>query len=404
MIKIERQQDCCGCTACEQVCHKHAITMIRDIKGFTYPNVDIKLCDKCGICDKTCPILNEREPRIPAHTYALKHNNENIRQKSSSGGAFSILANNTLTNDGVVCGAEFDHNWNVVHTMIDSSKHLSKLMGSKYVQSNLNDIFRQVKKKLQEGIPVLFSGTPCQVAGLLNYLGRIYPNLTTVDFVCHGVPSPRIWQDYLSEILIDKKNKKKHISSSSSKKEETLSHISFRDKSKGWKKYHLVINSRNKTSECSNTTLVDEYIWDNDYMLAFLEDYINRPSCHECHFRNGKSGSDYTIGDYWGIDKLYPDFFDDNGISMLLSYNGELPEYVKKNTEYLETTFDDACFGNPCIKNSWPIRPASRCFFFMHIYLGCSIHDSLKKTMLIEKYCRNIKANAKKIRIKIREI
>lgn len=391
MIKIKRQQDCCGCSTCEQVCHKHAIVMTRDTKGFTYPNVDIKLCDNCGLCDKTCPILNERELRIPAHTYALKHKDENIRQNSSSGGAFSILAKNTLTNGGVVCGATFDNNWNVVHSMIDSPNQLPKLMGSKYVQSDLNDIFRQVKEKLQRGIPVLFSGTPCQVAGLQKYLGRRYPNLTMVDFVCHGVPSPKIWQDYLSEVL-------------SHKKCEILSNINFRDKSEGWIKFHLVINTKNKTRDCGNNALVNEYIWDNDYMLAFLEDYINRPSCHECHFRNGKSGADYTIGDYWGIDILYPDFFDDNGVSLLLSYNGEIPEYVKTNTEYIETTFDNACFGNRCIKSSWPNRPISRCFFFLHNYLGYSVHDSLKKTILIEKHCKNIKANAKRIRKKLRAI
>ena len=403
MIKIERQQDCCGCTACEQVCHKHAIAMTQDIKGFTYPNVEINLCDNCGLCDKTCPILNEHELRIPAHTYALKHKDKNIRQNSSSGGAFAVFARNTLTNGGVVFGATFDQNWNVVHSMIDSPSHLYKLMGSKYVQSDLNVIFRQVKEKLQGGIPVLFSGAPCQVAGLLNYLGRRYPNLTTVDFVCHGVPSPKIWQDYLSEVLSSKKNKGKKVLHSSSKKKETLSNISFRDKSNGWIKFNFVIKTINKTTECDNI-LVNEYIWDNDYMLAFLEDYINRPSCHECHFRNGKSGADYTIGDYWCIDKLYPDFFDDKGVSLLLSYNGELPEYIKTNTVYIETTFDDACFGNICIKSSWPYRPVSRCFFFLHNYLGCSIHNSLKKTMLIEKHCRIIKEYAKKIRKKLSAI
>lgn len=394
MIRINRKQDCCGCTACEQLCHNHAITMKQDKKGFVYPHVNTKLCDDCSLCVKTCPIQNEREARIPNHTYALKHKSESIRQNSSSGGAFSVFAKETLTNGGVVFGATFDQNWNVVHSIIDSLDQLPKVMKSKYVQSNLNDIFRQVKEKLNTGIPVLFSGTPCQVAGLINFLGKRFPNLTTIDFICHGVPSPKIWQDYLKEAVGGKKTKNS----------ATISDINFRDKSEGWIKFHFIINTVSNTRADGNNTLVNEYIWDNDYMLAFLNDYINRPSCHECHFRNGKSGADYTIADYWGIDKLYPDFFDDKGVSLLLSYSTELPEYIKASTEFIETTFDDACFGNLCIKSSWPYKPLSHCFFFLHNYLGFSIHSSLRKTMLIEKYSRNVKANAKRIRKRIKAV
>lgn len=396
MIKIERKQNCCGCTACEQLCHKNAITMTQDKNGFKYPSVNVKLCDNCGLCNKSCPIQNENESRIPEHTYALKHKNENIRQKSSSGGAFSIFASNTLENGGIVSGVTFDDNWNVKHTIIDNIDQITKLIGSKYVQSDLYDIFRQLKEKLQEGIPVLFSGTPCQVAGLLKFLGKRYSNLTTIDFVCHGVPTPTIWQDYLDEVISSNRSNNNKITHTSSKEKPTITNINFRNKSDGWIKFHFVINVKNEYSDIISNTLVDEYIWDNDYMLAFLNDYINRPSCNECHFRNGKSGSDYTIADYWGIDKLHPEFFDDNGVSMLMSYSGDLPDYVKTNSEYLETSFNDACLGNLCIKNSWPYRPVSRLFFFLHNHLSFSIHNSLKITMLVDNYCRKIKANAKK--------
>lgn len=401
MIKIERQQDCCGCTACEQSCHKQAITMTQDKNGFTYPNVNVKLCGDCGLCNKSCPIQNENKPRIPEHTYAIKHKDENIRKNSSSGGAFSVFAKKTLEKGGIICGATFDNDWNVKHIIIDRIDQIAKLYGSKYVQSDLHNIFRQIKEKLQEGIPVLFSGTPCQVAGLLKFLGRRYSNLTTIDFICHGVPTPKIWKDYLEEVLSCTITKTNNNTQTSSKVKPIIANINFRDKSEGWIKFHLVIKVKDKPNDIINNTLVDEYIWENDYMRAFLNDYINRPSCHECHFRNGKSGSDYTIADYWGIDKLYPDFFDDNGVSLLLSYNGDIPEYIKTNTEYIETSFNDACFGNLCIKSSWPFRPVSRFFFFLHNHLGCSIHNSLKITTLSEKYCGKIKETAKRIQKKL---
>ena len=383
MIELKRKEDCCGCTACEQICSKQAITMKHDWKGFAYPNIDKQKCSNCGICKNTCPILNNREERVPNHIYALKNKNLQTRLNSSSGGVFSILAINTINNGGVVFGVTFDNNWRVIHSSIDNLSQIHTLQGSKYVQSDLKNTFHQVKVFLEKNIPVLFSGTPCQVAGLLNFLKRKYSNLTTVDFVCHGVPSPFIWKDYLEETLSSLKTTSKR---KARENPTTIKNISFRGKSHGWKNFHIVINITDKKANDASSTLVDEYVWENDYMRSFLNDYISRPSCHECHFRNGKSGADYTLADYWCIDELYPDFFDDNGVSLLLSYTEELPGYIKEHTDHIETSYEEACRGNRCIQSSWPFKPASRIFFFLHLFLGFNIHNSLRFATLYEEH------------------
>lgn len=401
MIELKRKEDCCGCTACEQICSKQAITMKYDWKGFIYPNVDNQKCSNCDICKDTCPILNNRKERVPNHIYAIKNKNTQTRLNSSSGGVFSILAINTINNGGIVYGATFDNEWRVVHSCIDNLNQIHTLQGSKYVQSALNNTFRQIKDFLEKDIPILFSGTPCQVAGLLNYLKKKYSNLTTVDFVCHGVPSPFIWKDYLDEILSSLTTTSKHNDRGNT---TTIKNISFRGKPHGWKKFHIIINtSANSNRQETPNTLVDEYVWENDYMLSFLNDYINRPSCHECHFRKGKSGADYTLADYWSIDELYPDFFDDNGVSLLLSYNDKLPEYIKEQTDHIETTYEDACRGNRCIQSSWPFKPASKIFFFFHHFLGCNIHNSLRYATLYERHDGGRK-EIKKITRKIKSL
>ena len=199
MINIHKETVCCGCAACANVCTRNAIDMQRDKKGFLYPVVNADTCNNCGLCESICPIINEKEERTPQHVYALKNKNESVRLGSSSGGIFSILAENVLRQRGVVYGAVFDKKWNVVHSRIESIKDLQKLRGSKYVQSSIGDSFKAVRDDLKSGRKVLFSGTPCQVAGLNAFLRNKHENLTTVDFVCHGVPNPRIWEDYLKE-------------------------------------------------------------------------------------------------------------------------------------------------------------------------------------------------------------
>lgn len=412
MIEIRRKQDCCGCTACEQVCGRKAITMQPDGKGFMYPVVDKNICNDCNLCIRTCPIINEGTKRTPNHTYAVKNKNIETRLNSSSGGVFSIFAKETISRGGIVFGATFDDNWRVVHTSVNKFEDIHKFQGSKYVQSEIRGIYAEVKKLLRDNKIVLFSGTPCQVGGLLSFLGKKYENLTTIDFVCHGVPNPRIWDDYLKEkTTAHRAVAGKSTVSSSLNPMSSIRDIRFRDKSNGWKKFRFVLELAEASAEGKESSVlssINEYCWDNDFMSLFLNDYINRPSCFECHFRNGKSGSDYTMADFWCIENFYEDFFDDNGVSMLLSYNEEIPQYIKTQTENIKTKFEEACYGNRCIRTDWPYKRITEIFYLFHDTFGLNIHKSLVLTSFLEKkkdeyklWYQNIKGKLRRIRQKL---
>ena len=226
MIPITDKRNCCGCTACSQVCPKHCITMQMDSEGFKYPHVDTSLCVECGLCEKVCPYLNKYPIPIkkPA-SFACKTKNDELREKSSSGGLFTVLAAKVIQEGGVVFGAKFDAEWNVVHGYSETEEGLAAFRGSKYVQSDLGNCFTEVKNFLKSERQVLFTGTPCQVAGLNHFLQKKYDNLITVDFVCHCVPSPLVWKKYLEELCGD----------------TTIKSVSFRDKSEGWARYGLAV-------------------------------------------------------------------------------------------------------------------------------------------------------------------
>lgn len=198
MIEILDKISCCGCTACYSVCPKNAIDMICDEQGFLYPKVKKNDCVQCGLCNKVCPYENQNRPRIDLErTFVGINKNENIRSKSSSGGMFALFAEQILKKKGVVFGAAYDNDWMVFHKSIDKQEQLQELIGSKYMQSRMGDTFQKVKGFLLKNIEVLFVGTTCQINGLKNYLIKDYSNLTTVDFICLGVPSPLVWHDYL---------------------------------------------------------------------------------------------------------------------------------------------------------------------------------------------------------------
>ena len=199
MIDIKYTKDCCGCWACIQVCPKKCINMSEDNEGFLYPGIDLSLCINCGLCEKVCPVIHQGKERNPLKVYAAKSCNERIRLESSSGGVFTLLAEKIITSGGVVFGARFDSNWEVVHDCVESIDALSALRGSKYVQSRIEDTFKKAECCIKEGREVLFCGTPCQISGLKLFLRKEYDNLIAVDFICHGVPSPGVWRQYLDE-------------------------------------------------------------------------------------------------------------------------------------------------------------------------------------------------------------
>lgn len=301
MIEIRDKSKCCGCEACVQVCPKGCISLEQDSEGFFYPKVNKELCVECGMCERVCPMINQGEEREPLKILAAKNLNEEIRKKSSSGGVFTLLAELVLREGGVVFGAGFDENWGVEHSYCETEEGLAAFRGSKYVQSRVGNSFREVKRFLNEGRKVLFSGTPCQVSGLRLFLGKEYENLLLVDIICMGVPSPRVWNRYLEEFRI--KNRVKRIDS-----------ISFRDKTQGWRNCSMKISGINKNGDFSKNSL--KLV--NPFLKGFAAGLYQRPACYNCPAKEMRSGSDIKIADFWRVEENLPEFSDDLGVSLIL--------------------------------------------------------------------------------------
>ena len=355
MINIVDKSKCCGCSACVQVCPKQCIQMQEDNEGFLYPLVDTQTCIQCSLCEKICPELHPSEEREPLSVYAAKNNNDEVRLSSSSGGIFTLIAERIIDEGGVVFGARFDEKWEVCHSMATTKEDLKPFRGSKYVQSRIGTTFKQVKVCLNLGKWVLFSGTPCQVAGLKHYLRRDYENLITLDFVCHGVPSPKVWRSYLSEV----------------RNNHQVSNICFRDKVQSWKNYKISIDL-----ERVESLRKSENYGTNLYMNAFLSNIVLRPSCYDCAVKCGKSGSDITLGDFWGIEHVLPDFDDDKGCSLLLVHSSKILEYL--DCPKVAVNMTDALVKNPSILYSVNV-PMNRKYFF-HVFNNTNnFHSSYKK-------------------------
>ena len=328
MIEIKDKKDCCGCHACASICAKHSITMQADEEGFLYPVVDKDTCTDCGLCEKVCPVINQSEPCKPLKVYAAKNKNEEIRRQSSSGGIFTLLAEKVIAEDGIVFGARFDEEWNVIHSWTDTIEGIAAFRGSKYVQSTIGDTYRETKDFLKQGRKVLFSGTPCQIAGLKKYLRKEYDNLLTVDVVCHGVPSPLVWHTYLKETheqLRAKRGVGKNTVPLYMGELPVITGISFRDKTNGWKKYGFKIcytalkAAENSVSKSANIVNSEITPFNEDiFMKGFLKNLYLRPSCYQCMARQGKSGADIAIADYWGIQRIHPELDDDKGVNLVL--------------------------------------------------------------------------------------
>lgn len=319
MIQVTDKSQCCGCTACMNVCPKQCISMQEDREGFLYPVVDSSLCIDCNLCQKVCPMLHTKEAREPLNVYAAKNKNEQVRLASSSGGIFTLLAEAVIDKGELVFGARFNADWEVVHDYTETKDGLAVFRGSKYVQSRMGNCYHNVRSFLQQGRRVMFTGTPCQIAGLKNYLRQDDDNLLTVDVVCHGVPSPKVWRMYLDEIT--RKGGKNTVLSHPIMLNREIHSIDFRSKSSGWKKYSFALTlSEAQADGKKNTVLLSSVFMENPFMRAFLSNLSLRPSCYACPVKAGKSGSDITIADFWGIEEVLPELDDDKGVSLVLSY------------------------------------------------------------------------------------
>ena len=297
--------------------------MQEDGEGFLYPIVDQEVCIDCGLCEKVCPVLNQGEERKPLQVYAANNPNEEVRMQSSSGGVFTLLAETIIQEGGVVFGVRFNDDWEVIHDYTETKEGLAAFRGSKYVQSRIGESYCQVERFLKKGRKVLFTGTPCQIAGLNLFLRKEYDNLLTVDFICHGVPSPGVWKSYLEELIALKGNQKNSVLSHSKpiilNSIRDISRIEFRNKRLGWKNYSFALTlSVPDGHGTKNTVLLSEPYNENIFMKGFLADLFLRPSCYACPAKCLKSGSDITIGDYWGIQNVMPEIDDDKGICCLM--------------------------------------------------------------------------------------
>lgn len=348
MIKINNKTQCCGCSSCVQRCPKQCISLHEDSEGFLYPKVDETTCIDCGLCEKVCPVLNPYDTKAPIKVFAAINNNEKIRLDSSSGGIFSILAENTIIDGGIVFGARYDENWQVTLDYTETIEGLAAFRGSKYVQARTGESFSQCEKFLREGRKVLFTGTPCQIAGLHHFLRKQYENLTTCDFVCHGVPSPKVWRMYLKEVVKETNR--------------AITDIKFRNKDNGWK----LFNFKMHYDENHKVMTLSSYHRDNIYMRAFLSDLILRPSCYSCSAKEGKSMSDITIADFWGIDKSHPDFDDDLGTGLILLHTDKGEKALDwASMRAIETKYEDAIPFNKGLNAHTPIHRNRAKFFAM---------------------------------------
>lgn len=358
---LASKEKCSGCSACANVCPTNCIEMVADNEGFLYPATDYNKCINCELCRNICPANNEYKPSAVIQAYAAKNKNIDIRLSSSSGGIFSALAEKTLLNKGVVYGAAFNEDNEVFHIEIKNKKDLAKLRGSKYVQSNIDLIYKSIKSNLINKVEVLFSGTPCQIQGLYAFLGRDYSNLITVEVICHGTPSPAVFKKYKEEL-------EKVFNSK-------ITSINFRAKENGWKKF-------NNTYVFKNGKTLTEGLHENIYMEGFLKNLYLRPSCHNCPANNYRSGSDLALADFWGIENVVDGFDDDKGSSLVIIKSIKAKksiESLKEVFDLVEVNIENVVQYNSCIVSS--VAPhKSREQFFAN-YQDANISDLIRDNL-----------------------
>lgn len=365
---------CCGCTACVNICPNKAIKMIEDEEGFLYPEIDKSKCIECGLCKKVCAFQNgyDIDNRLKdINVYATKSKSDEVRYKSSSGGMFTEISDYVLKNNGVIYGVAFDSNFKAIHIRAENEKERDRCKGSKYSQSELNDIYLKVKSDLEENRLVMFTGTPCQVAGLNKFLlGTNKEKLILIDIICHGTPSPKLFQDYIK--CIEKINKSE------------VKEYYHKAKDLGWGHIEKVVYKNGKVDK---TSLLSQA-----WKMIFYTNLGLRPSCYNCKYTNTKRSSDITIADFWGIEKSSPEFADKKGISLVIvntNKGQEVFDNIKNNIDYKEENIDNAIIKNPQLKQSVKIDFEKRKEFW-------NAYNRKGMKYIIKKYGRyNLKSYVK---------
>ena len=377
MQVYKNKKDCCGCTACYNACGVNAIEMKADEKGFLYPVVNQAKCVNCGKCKNVCPFsesykINKTEPDI----YAFKNKDDDVREESSSGGVFQAIAQYIILKDGIVVGVETDDKFIVKHSVADNMDDVKKFSGSKYVQSDLGRVFADIRKFLENGRYVLFSGTPCQVAGLKSYLGKDYETLYTVDFICHGVPSPLMWKHFIDGIK---------------KQYEGIEAVVCRDTAK-WGTHITKVILRDGIVKHTD-----------DYIQMFLSNCAIRKSCFECKFTSCDRVGDFTMADYWGLKNCFPEFYDTKGASVLFfntDKSKKLFDVLNEAGHMIKSDITKVLPYQPQLVS--PIRKTRICTTFWKDYKKRGYEFVFKK-YIIKKHGRRLKFAVARYISKIRK-
>lgn len=361
MIEIKNKAECSGCGACRAACPKKCITMQLDEEGFLYPVVDKAQCVNCGICENVCPFQNSEKANV-LETYGFNAKEDELRKNSSSGGVFSLLAEDVISRDGIVYGIVLTEDCQkAIYAEASTKEELAKLRGSKYVQAETGDVYASVQQHLKAGQEVLFTGTPCQVNGLKKYLRRDYENLICMDIICHGAPSQKIWQSALR--AVEEKNGFE------------ISSVNFRNKKNGWKAFGICY-----TDTKGEARFVSR--GDDPYMFMFLDDCCLRPSCYACKAKQANM-ADLTIGDLWGVQEIVPSLNDDKGTSSVIirtDKGAKIFNAIKQKGLCEAVSYDAVAEKNPAEYKS-VARPSRREHFYEDL-------ERQNFQWMIKKYCR----------------
>lgn len=346
---------CCGCNACAEICPKHCITMIKDYKGFYYPKINKAQCIECNLCKKICPFepnnINLRTPQI---AYAAWSKNPKIHKSSASGGIGYELSAYILKNKGIVYGCA-SIGLNIKHIHINKLEDLYQLQGSKYIQSDIRGLLSEIKTNLKKNVPILFIGTPCQIAAVKNYIRYIPDNLYLIDLICHGVPSHKMFMSHIKPIL----------------KNRNIEKVSFR---KG-NEYILSLSGKDINYNIP--------MWKNYFLRSFIQGIICRDSCYFCPFATSSRIGDITIGDFWGLNNIEKEINLNNGVSLVLPCTEKgtyLLNSIKNNINMFERPISEAIKGNsqlqrPPVQNT-KSRHFSLLFYFTSFNTAIAFIDS----------------------------
>lgn len=333
---------CSGCTACKAICPRNAIKMVRDEEGFEYPQINEAACIHCNLCVKVCPNINREKENKILEVHGVKHKSNEERRTSRSGGAFIAISDYILDNSGVVYGSKMNDDFSVSHARATTKEERDLFKGSKYVQSDMNDVIKQIRKDLQHGKKVLFSGTACQVAGVkASVPENLKENLYTCDLICYGVPSNKVYEDFLK--YIEKVNNKK------------IKKFIFRDKRFGWESHYETIVFED------DTEISTQY-----FKELYYGHMILRPSCYKCNFANQNRPGDVTIADFWGIENVDISFKDELGVSLIICNNSkgiELYSNIKEDLNSIDCPIDVLIENTYTLNNPTPESPDRKLFW-----------------------------------------